>query len=257
MTEHEQFDSDGVATRGRNKLVSRAVLVVALIVALLAGLMIFEGKSDRSELAEIAPVAAALNTPRIGVSVSAAPTTPAVVPESMPEELKQAIREAPDAAQATLASMSAPVVSPVSTQVPVVPEGSSDVATKPLPTTGAPAHQPVRAGRDAHPQAPAQAPAISVGRTEPVVRASSTASLALSEVRDAGPFILQVGVFSNPGNAEELRNKLRQAGIPTQLETRVQVGPFASKEEAVKAQERLKKLGIGGGMLLPTITKRP
>ncbi|NSL56383.1 SPOR domain-containing protein [Uliginosibacterium aquaticum] len=254
MTEHEQFDNDGVATRGRNKLVSRAVLVVALIVALLAGLMIFEGKSDRPEVSEAAPVAAALNAPRIGVSVSAAPTTPAAVPESMPEELKRAIREAPDAAQATLASMSAPAASSAPSQTPVVPEGSSDVPTKPLATPATPVHSPLRAGRDSHPQAPTLA--TSAGRTEPV-RASSAASPALSEARDAGPFILQVGVFSNPGNAEELRNKLRQAGIPTQLETRVQVGPFSSKEEAVKAQDRLKKLGIGGGMLLPTSTKRP
>ncbi|WP_158239279.1 SPOR domain-containing protein [Uliginosibacterium sp. TH139] len=253
MTEHEQFDNDGVVTRGRNKLVSRAVLVVALIVALLAGLMIFEGKSDRPEVSEAAPVAAALNAPRIGVSVSAAPTTPAAVPESMPEELKRAIREAPDAAQATLASMSAPATSPAASQTPVVPEGSSDVPTKPLATATTPVHSSVRAGRDSHPQAPTLTPAASAGRTESV----RTSSAALSETRDAGPFILQVGVFSNPGNAEELHNKLRQAGIPTQLETRVQVGPFSSKEEAVKAQDRLKKLGIGGGMLLPTSTKRP
>jgi hypothetical protein len=39
---------------------------------------------------------------------------------------------------------------------------------------------------------------------------------------------VQVGVFSNHTNAEELMQKLHEAGIPAQIESRVQVGPFAS-----------------------------
>jgi DedD protein len=59
-----------------------------------------------------------------------------------------------------------------------------------------------------------------------------------------------VGVFANPTNAEELRSKLTAAGIPTQVETRVQVGPFNNRKEAVAAQARLKALGMDSGMVV-------
>ncbi|MBK7662118.1 MAG: SPOR domain-containing protein [Sterolibacteriaceae bacterium] len=62
---------------------------------------------------------------------------------------------------------------------------------------------------------------------------------------------MQVGVFSNLDNAEDLRKKLADAGIPAQIEARVQVGPFATQAEAAAAQKKLKSLGIDSGMLLP------
>lgn len=247
MAEHERFEREGASERGRNSLVSRVVLVVALIVALLAGLMIFDGKSESSADAASSPVAVALN-PRIGVSVSAAPAQAASVPEGLPAEIAQAIKEAPDAAQATLASMSAPATN--ASPAPVaVPEGTSDVPRKQpeAAVASSSARTLPRAGRDS-------AGAITKAEPSPP---SPVGPQPVAESRDSGPFILQVGVFSNPGNAEDLRKKLRQAGIPSQLETRVQIGPFSSKEEAAKAQARLKKLGLGGGMLVPANAKRP
>ncbi len=68
-------------------------------------------------------------------------------------------------------------------------------------------------------------------------------------------FTVQLGVFSNPGNAEALQKRLKRAGIPAQLETRVQVGPFKSKEEAARVQEKLKKIGMDAGMMVP-LTKK-
>jgi DedD protein len=63
-------------------------------------------------------------------------------------------------------------------------------------------------------------------------------------------FLVQVGVFSNLGNAEELRKKLADAGIPAHIEARVQVGPFATQAEAAAAQNKIKSLGLDPGMLL-------
>jgi DedD protein len=63
-------------------------------------------------------------------------------------------------------------------------------------------------------------------------------------------FLLQVGVFSNHANAEELLARLHEAGIPAQIESRVQVGPFASRQEAEAVRAKLKTLGIDDGMLV-------
>jgi DedD protein len=57
-------------------------------------------------------------------------------------------------------------------------------------------------------------------------------------------------VFSNHANAEELVTKLQQAGIPAQVESRVQVGPFASRAEADVARAKLKSMGIDESLLV-------
>jgi DedD protein len=58
--------------------------------------------------------------------------------------------------------------------------------------------------------------------------------------------VVQLGVFSNPLNAQELVERLKKLGIRAYTETRVQVGPFQNKAEADKAQAELKRLGISG-----------
>jgi DedD protein len=57
-------------------------------------------------------------------------------------------------------------------------------------------------------------------------------------------YLVQVGVFTSPANAQALQTQLRRAGIEAHLETRVQLGPFKDKREADKALARAKKLGI-------------
>jgi DedD protein len=59
-----------------------------------------------------------------------------------------------------------------------------------------------------------------------------------------GGYVVQLGVFSNPDNARELVEKLRQQGIRAEMETRVHVGPFLNRAEAEKAQAELRKLGL-------------
>jgi DedD protein len=57
-------------------------------------------------------------------------------------------------------------------------------------------------------------------------------------------YIVQVGVFNSPANAQALQKQLQRAGIRTHLETRVQMGPFRNKHDADRAIARAKKLGI-------------
>lgn len=57
-------------------------------------------------------------------------------------------------------------------------------------------------------------------------------------------YVLQLGVFGNPDNAKQLVQRLQREGIRAWSETRVQVGPFQSREEAEKARIALEHLGI-------------
>jgi DedD protein len=68
-------------------------------------------------------------------------------------------------------------------------------------------------------------------------------------------FLLQAGVFSSAQRAEELHAKLTLSGVPSTLETRVQVGPFRTRQEAEAAQEKLRELGIGSLLVAPKGSK--
>ena len=64
-------------------------------------------------------------------------------------------------------------------------------------------------------------------------------------------FLLQAGVFSNVQRAEELHARLTLSGVPSTLETRVQVGPFKTRQEAEAAQAKLKELGVEAILVPP------
>lgn len=64
-------------------------------------------------------------------------------------------------------------------------------------------------------------------------------------------FLLQAGVFTSQQRAEELHAKLTLSGVPSTLETRVQVGPFRTRQEAEAAQEKLRELGINTVLVPP------
>ena len=63
-------------------------------------------------------------------------------------------------------------------------------------------------------------------------------------------FQLQMGVFNSLANAEELKARLEEAGVPAHIEARVQVGPFSSRREAEQAREKLKSLGMEPGLIV-------
>lgn len=57
-------------------------------------------------------------------------------------------------------------------------------------------------------------------------------------------FIVQLGVFTTPANAEALREKLAKDGIEAHTETRLQVGPFKNKADADAVMAKLKALDV-------------
>lgn len=71
-------------------------------------------------------------------------------------------------------------------------------------------------------------------------------------------FVVQVGAFADVTKAREVRVKLERAGLKTYTQVvepkegrriRVRVGPFATKHDAEKAAEKIKKLDLPAGIL--------
>lgn len=75
---------------------------------------------------------------------------------------------------------------------------------------------------------------------------------------DGGPFVIQLGAFSNSANAKERQARLTALKIKFYTETvkspsgdklRVRAGPFATRQEAERAQAKLKASGIQDGVV--------
>jgi len=64
-------------------------------------------------------------------------------------------------------------------------------------------------------------------------------------------YVVQVGVFMSPANAQALQRQLVKAGIPAHTETRVQLGPFQDRREAETALAKVKKLGVNAVLVAP------
>lgn len=119
---------------------------------------------------------------------------------------------------------------------------------KALPAAAEDTHPRLIVGRGSEPPPLAKSPAP---QSPPPARPATLESPPLARPAGGSGFLVQVGVFSNLGNAEELRKKLADAGIPAQIEARVHVGPFATQAEAAAAQQKLKSIGMEPGMVLP------
>ncbi len=64
-------------------------------------------------------------------------------------------------------------------------------------------------------------------------------------------YVVQVGVFMSPANAQALQQQLVKAGIAAHTETRVQLGPYPNRREAEVALEKVKKLGVNAVLVAP------
>jgi DedD protein len=216
----------------RQRLVGRIAFALLVLVALLASLAVFDHLNAPPPPA--APVDVRAPAPRPAPPVAL--HTPEQAPAASAEAAKAVVAEesAVPRGPATPPAVDKPVA-PLVVEKPLTPPASGrhalmrapDVAVPPAPTPvprSEPPPTPRRAG---------EAPAV----TRPLAQAA------------AKPFALQVGVFGDVANAEELRSRLQQAGIPASIEARVHVGPFASRAEADAARAKLRELGIAEAVL--------
>ncbi|MBL8428960.1 MAG: SPOR domain-containing protein [Dechloromonas sp.] len=151
--------------------------------------------------------------------------TPAVV-ESKPEAIVENRPKSPSTVESTRKQATPPsVVAPAPQAVPEATTAPSNI----LP--------PQRASVPAEPVAAKPVARIVETRPSPAVTPPVVSRLFSG-------FLLQAGVFSSVQRAEELHARLTLSGVPSTLETRVQVGPFKTKQEAEAAQAKLKELGV-------------
>ena len=202
----------------KKKLVRRIGIAGVLIVVLLGGLALLEDALVEK------PALAPAPDPAAAPAAPAEPTRAEAPPAG--EKQEEAKPEAPK---------EEPKAEPEKTGMPLAPGPEPKPAPRVVIRPPAPA-----------PASPRQVAPV---KAEQAVPPATAAKPDLAAV--ARGYRLQMGVFTNAANAEELHAKLEQAGIPSYIESRVHVGPFRTQREADEARRKLKALGLGAGLLIP------
>ncbi|MDP2751741.1 MAG: SPOR domain-containing protein [Rhodocyclaceae bacterium] len=230
-------DSDVASSTEDNlkrTLVKRIAITGLLVVSLLGGLTVFD----------------AMYVPQIPVpkKEATATTVAAEEPEATEEVVSDVVTEAPVVSDESAASVQQIVDGKEIVPLPTPPERTSAPAgTLPPMTQDKPLTPPARV-KQAVIQPPVQPPSPEVTLHRPSTL--STPSKPLTHAAESyRQFVVQVGTFNNVTNATELFEKLKAAGIPARIEARVQVGPFATRQAAELAREKLRSLGMDAGFL--------
>jgi DedD protein len=218
----------------RKRLLNRIAIAGVVVVALLGSLAVFDALYVQQPMPQ---------------KVAQAPATPAPPPVAEPAKV-----EAPPAAEPQkegTAEVAKEVVR--EPEPPTTPEHTGLSPVRPAKPLTPPATAQPAMLKPAEPQAAAARPdpGRDIAKAQPAPSASpGPLSKPLSQaVQSARQYVLQMGVFNNVANAEELRAKLELAGIPAQIEARVHVGPFKTREEADAAREKMRALGLDNGIL--------
>jgi DedD protein len=214
----EQDDELELKKRARRRLVG-AVALVVLAVALLPLVMDEEAPPVARDLA-------------IRIPATSEPRPQALNSVPAPAELKRAPAEQagplPDAAK------------PVA-EVPPAPRPAEEKASAPPP----PAVPPKTAEPAAPPAAPAGGGSADAQRAQAILGGRS----------DEVQYVLLIGAYANAANVTALTGRLADLGIKTYTETvdmpqgrrtRVRAGPFATRDAAEQALERMKRIGVAG-----------
>ncbi|RIX46953.1 MAG: hypothetical protein D3M94_09645 [Rhodocyclales bacterium GT-UBC] len=102
---------------------------------------------------------------------------------------------------------------------------------------------------------PSEKPVV---KNDEAKRAAAILAGQMGEAKPAakgGEYLILIGAFSNEANVKNLKSKLGEQGIKTYSEpletpqgkkTRVRAGPFASREAADKALEKMQRIGVSG-----------
>jgi DedD protein len=136
---------------------------------------------------------------------------------------------------------------------PVTPQKAESTQAAKNPSNRAAPAEPEPASRS-------RAPKKESARTADKERAKTQvaeARRAQALLNDEG-FVVPLGTFTNPDNAKQVQDRAASAGIKSYTEsvkgqqdeqTRVRAGPFASRDAAEKARDRLKSLGLEVGQV--------
>jgi len=147
------------------------------------------------------------------------------------------------------------------TEVPpvaIAPPPPAPVASEPAPVAEAPAEQPAPPA-EPQPEPPTPPSTAVPPAPEPAPPAAAAPQPPAEPVVPFLPsrgYRVQVGVFKDLDNARQLQQRLLDAGLPVTIETRVQLGPFATRKEAEEARAKLRALGLEQGLLVPPTPRK-
>ena len=149
----------------------------------------------------------------------------------------------------------APVTQASSTDAGDVPAKSTDNAAEAAMSTPAPAAAtPAKAPEAPAKAEPAPPPVESKPAAAPAAAPKATVTAATAKAPHGG-FVVQLAAFSDDKGANALANRLKKTGHPAFTEPvstsrgtlwRVRVGPYASREDANAARDKLKREGQSG-----------
>jgi len=237
---------DKKASAQRVTLLRRAGVAGGLILALLVGLAWYE----RSQTLPTLPtLAEAPPLPRLDEPPHGAPP--------MPSAAEVEAMASGDASGGDAAAMQGDAAVPELTAAPTVVAPDARHDETPPAATGAPRlvlgeDSKPSAGKPATPLAPAPAPTVVAKAEVPTAKAAAPAptppKTEVEAIRNG--YMVQLGVFSAPGNAQALVDKVDALGIPAHIESRVVVGPFKNRSEADAARRKLTASGLGKGLVV-------
>lgn len=247
----EPLDADEAL---KKRLISRIAVAGVMVVALLGGLAVFDALNVKPPPEPEEPEQVA-KAPQPEPAKAEEKPGEAKPEEAKAEEAKTEEKPGEKLADAAAKPEEAKPEPPAPAAVPSLPERTASVAA-PAPRAPRPLTAPATARPAAiRPSEPVLAhpriePEREIARTtEPVARHAPASRPLTQATAGTRQYLVQMGVFSNLANAEELRAKLELAGIPAQIEARVQVGPFRSRAEADAAREKLRAMGMETGIL--------
>ena len=233
-------------SRARHRLIGAVVLVVAGIIAFP---LLFE--SQPRPLAGDIPIEVPAKRDLVPLPMPA-PAPAGTAPSGAPVITEKA-------AEAALPAE--PAVAPP-------PSASASAAVKPQQAASKPA--PNSAAERAVAVAPPVPPTPAAERSAEAKRAqalldgdatalASNAPIAASGADGAPPrFVVQAGAYGDPSSLRDARQKVERLGLKTYTQvvqtetgtrTRVRVGPFATRDEAEKAAQRIKGSGLAVNIL--------
>lgn len=143
---------------------------------------------------------------------------------------------------------------------PVAPATPSDVAPAPSAAASGPVGQAEPPAAEPPAVKAATKPASAVKPDSKPARPEVKAESKKADGKPAadGRYVVQVGSFAEEGRARDARARLERAGLKNYTQAvetkegrrvRVRAGPFASKAEAERAAEKIKKLDLPASVL--------
>jgi DedD protein len=272
MTEKRAETASQVEPELRAQLARRLAVAGTLVAVLLGVLALFDRFSQPAEEEEVTVYTRPV--PVAPPKMLTQPVTPVEPQETLPAEAAATESTEPVTAGASetppppevAATPSQPVrqpSAPATTKsearnvAPTEPEVVPEMTAPPQLLPAAPTPRPAQAAPTVRPSAPATpsaapspSPSARVLTTTPAA-ARPSASETPAAPRLFSGFVLQAGVFASAQRAEELHARLTLNGVPSQIEARVQVGPFRTRREAAAAQAKLRELGIESMLVEP------